>query len=236
MVDKAFEALSCTNFFSADVSTLFSVMLAHDLPVEMKRRLLGMLNCDRLIVRPDFLKSKIAGSLDATRLVYWDRALPRAYVAGGMEVLPNDLSVIVSLGTRPFDPEGVALTGRQSAGEDSFADLKPGKVKHKIRRLEYGQNSLKIDVQTDSSGILVVSDTYYPGWHATVDGKVVPIYKVNGAFRGVRIQAGTSTVKMEYRPAFLRLGIAISLVTLTLVIALAIFAKGTNVDPCRLSK
>ncbi|HWB84602.1 MAG TPA: YfhO family protein [Bryobacteraceae bacterium] len=50
-------------------------------------------------------------------------------------------------------------------------------------------------------GMVVLSDTFYPGWRARVDGKPTPIYEVNGAMRGVPAPAGTHTVTMDYRPA-----------------------------------
>ena len=71
---------------------------------------------------------------------------------------------------------------------------------------------LAIQIQTSSadSSILVVADTFYPGWNATVDGQSTPIYRANLAFRAVIVPAGRHTVTMTYDPASLRIGMLVS--------------------------
>ncbi|MCF6287524.1 MAG: YfhO family protein, partial [Candidatus Hydrogenedentes bacterium] len=70
--------------------------------------------------------------------------------------------------------------------------------------------SLVIDVDTDDAGILVVADTYAPGWRAYVDGKRAPLVKVNGLFRGVLVSPGTHVVQFSYAPMSVTLGLLVS--------------------------
>jgi hypothetical protein len=49
-------------------------------------------------------------------------------------------------------------------------------------------------------GMVVLSDTYFPGWEAEVDGTPVPIYEADTAIRGVVVDHGTHIVEMRYRP------------------------------------
>jgi uncharacterized membrane protein YfhO len=63
----------------------------------------------------------------------------------------------------------------------------------------------------DDPGLLVVSDSYYPGWRAWVDGNSVAIHRVNYGFRGVVVPAGRHTVEMEYEPASFQVGLFLSL-------------------------
>lgn len=65
-------------------------------------------------------------------------------------------------------------------------------------------------VEAAESAMLVLTDTDYPGWSATVDGEQVPIQRVNGAFRGVGVAAGEHDVSFVYRPASLGRGAIIS--------------------------
>ena len=58
----------------------------------------------------------------------------------------------------------------------------------------------------DRPGLLVLSDAYYPGWRATVDGEAAPIYPTNVLFRGVPIPAGEHTVVFTYAPSGWLLG------------------------------
>ena len=61
---------------------------------------------------------------------------------------------------------------------------------------------------------LVLSDVHYPGWKATVDGRDVPIDRVDYLLRGVAVPAGEHTVELRYRPAAWRAGWIVSLVAL----------------------
>ena len=58
--------------------------------------------------------------------------------------------------------------------------------------------------------LLIVSETYYPGWDAYVDGKPQPIYEVFGALRGVVLESGSHRVEMRYRPDVVSIGAALS--------------------------
>jgi hypothetical protein len=87
---------------------------------------------------------------------------------------------------------------------------------------EDAQN-LSISVQSPQGGWLVVADTYYPGWLATVDGTETPIYRANLAFRAVEIPSGDHTVRMLYRPNSWNLGLTISAAALAIwVLMLAV--------------
>lgn len=59
-------------------------------------------------------------------------------------------------------------------------------------------------------GLLVDSDTFYPGWEAAVDGRPVRMYEVNGAMRGVPVPAGAHGIEMRYRPRTVHLGAALT--------------------------
>jgi uncharacterized membrane protein YfhO len=48
--------------------------------------------------------------------------------------------------------------------------------------------------------MVVLSDVFFPGWRAGVDGHVTPIYEVNEAMRGVIVPKGEHTITMRYAP------------------------------------
>ncbi len=76
-----------------------------------------------------------------------------------------------------------------------------------------------MDVNASSAGMLVLSEMYYPGWKATVNGKQSEIYPVDGALRGIEVSAGPNRVELEYAPFSFRAGAALSLLTLAGVLA-----------------
>ena len=63
------------------------------------------------------------------------------------------------------------------------------------------------------AGWLVLRDLYWPGWRATVDGRSVPLYLADGAFRAVRLEAGTHEVRFVYRPSSVAVGVALSVLS-----------------------
>jgi hypothetical protein len=67
-----------------------------------------------------------------------------------------------------------------------------------------------IAVETSTPRLLVLADTYYPGWTATLDGTPATIVRTDFAFRGVLVPADTHRVDFRYRPQSLRLGAIIS--------------------------
>ena len=59
-------------------------------------------------------------------------------------------------------------------------------------------------------GMVILTDTWFPGWRATVDGRAATIEKAYGAFRGVVVEAGDHTIEMRYRPWSVFVGAALS--------------------------
>lgn len=72
------------------------------------------------------------------------------------------------------------------------------------------RNRVRLAVSCDKDAILVLSDTYYPGWTATVDSVNVPVIAANVNSRAVIVPAGEHTVDFVYKPKLLSLGILIS--------------------------
>ncbi len=70
--------------------------------------------------------------------------------------------------------------------------------------------SLTVENTTGRDATLVLRDTLYPGWIATVDSVGTPIDRADTLFRGVRVPPGTHAVTFNYRPWPARLGIAVS--------------------------
>jgi hypothetical protein len=82
-----------------------------------------------------------------------------------------------------------------------------------------GLSDTKVLVKTKSlsDSFLVLSDIYYPGWQASIDGKQTEIFQTNYVLRGVKVPEGTHTVKFEFKPMSFHLGAGISAAALCLV-------------------
>jgi len=79
-----------------------------------------------------------------------------------------------------------------------------------VRIVEYSDMHVEIAVRASQQGLLVLADTYYPGWEAAVDGVPAHIYRTNYLFRGVLVGPGEHRVTFDYRPASFRRGAWIS--------------------------
>lgn len=73
-----------------------------------------------------------------------------------------------------------------------------GEAAARIRSWKPGR--VEVDLRAPSPGVLVLHDTYYPGWVATLDGTAVPILRADTLFRGVEVPAGDHRVVFEYKP------------------------------------
>jgi len=83
--------------------------------------------------------------------------------------------------------------------------------------LQDAPNRVTIRAALDAPGYLVLSDTWYPGWRATVNGEPADILRANYAFRAVWLEAGERVVEMTYHPASALAGGAVSLAALFLL-------------------
>lgn len=81
-------------------------------------------------------------------------------------------------------------------------------------------NTVTISVNAPQAGWLVLADTDYPGWKATIDGEPVPIYRANLMFRAVQVDAGLQEVVFRYEPDWLAPALLITVVSLVVLLFL----------------
>lgn len=94
-----------------------------------------------------------------------------------------------------------------------------------IRLVEYEPTRLALETDAPTATVAVVSELFYPGWTATVDGIAQPIHLTNFLLRGVALPPGRHRIEMQYRAPAARNGALISLCTLLLIILLSVCAR-----------
>jgi hypothetical protein len=88
----------------------------------------------------------------------------------------------------------------------------------RVRLVTYKAKEVVLECDADSGGFLYMSDTYYPGWRAYVDGKRTTIYRANLAFRAVYVPAGAHTAVFRYVPMSFYIGLGLTLLGIALCI------------------
>ncbi len=86
----------------------------------------------------------------------------------------------------------------------------PDQIESVVEQPEYAEVSVRMACR----GLLIVSDNWYPGWKAEVDGKAVEILRVDTAIRGIALEAGQHRVEMSYRPRSVMLGVLLLVIGL----------------------
>ena len=102
--------------------------------------------------------------------------------------------------------------------KEKLPNIIESQVFGRVTLLSYKPNKVVMESQSDSSGFLYISDTYYPGWRAYVDGKETKIYRANLAFRAVEVPKGRHTVVFRYVPISFYIGLALTLFGIALCV------------------
>ena len=84
------------------------------------------------------------------------------------------------------------------------------------------------EMTSDSAGLLVLADLYYPGWSAEVDGRPAPVLRADGLFRAVALTPGSHRVVFRYRPLSVFAGAGL---TAAAFIAILVLLSGRSPEP-----
>lgn len=143
----------------------------------------------------------------ASRVYRNDRVMPRAFLADEWRRLAGD-DARRALRSGSFDMSRMVLLER---------DLPPGQMVQRggaapglATVVRYESERVTIETEADAARLLVLTDTYFPGWVATVDGTGADILRANYAFRAVVVPPGRHTVEFRYQPSSFRLGAGLS--------------------------
>ena len=86
----------------------------------------------------------------------------------------------------------------------------PGRITAISPKVDTTTRNVVVEATLSKPGFLLLLDTYFAGWTATVNGQPARIYRADYNFRAVQLSAGPSTVCFAYRPASFRLGLMIA--------------------------
>jgi len=175
----------------------------------------------RYTVKP--ATSTDAGSVyqDAAWKVYENpRAYPRAWLVHHTLTQPTLSELRKRLDAPETDPHRVALLPVRL--DTSLDPAKEG-ASEQVHVGRYAPNRMELDVHAAGRALLVLSELYYPGWAASVNGKPARIWKVDGFLRGIVVPLGDSQVSLRYRPASIYIGAAVTVAAFVSILSAPIW-------------
>ncbi|OYT75724.1 MAG: hypothetical protein CFK49_01620 [Armatimonadetes bacterium JP3_11] len=157
----------------------------------------------------------------------WREFSPAPVQLQPVEWLPDEEAVWARLQQNPF-PKAIPVFGedaRRALQEYGTGAFVAGAM---LEWLEYRATRVALRVVNPArqTAWLLMTDTWYPGWSATVNGKSVPLLQANGAFRAVPIPPGESQVEMRFLPRSFQIGALLSLMSLALLLLLSRVRRG----------
>jgi hypothetical protein len=106
-------------------------------------------------------------------------------------------------------------------GSPSAYSPEPGAHQGTASVAAFEPERVVVRTKSDSQGLLVLAESWYPGWRATVGGKPSEVFPVNGWMRGVVVPAGQNEVVFAFHSRLLASGLAVSLASAAILLALA---------------
>ncbi|MBI2845726.1 MAG: YfhO family protein [Chloroflexi bacterium] len=134
---------------------------------------------------------------------------PRAYVTYEVAVM-SDRKALRVLSDPQWDIQSTVIL----AEESPFPALDSPIAGHMANITLYEPEKIVIEADARANGFLILSEIFYPGWRATVDGIGAKIYRANYTLHAIPLTPGKHTVEMVYDPPSVKMGISISLLTL----------------------
>jgi len=146
--------------------------------------------------------------------------VPKAYLAGRLHAAQTNADGFEQIASPDFRPGKDAVVATLPP---DWQDAPPnatdeGRATVLLNRPE----RLNLEVETPRRVLLVLNDSYYPGWHARLDGVEVDILRVNVLVRAVLVPHGHHYVDFSYRPWSFRIGALVSFATAGLLVASAV--------------
>jgi hypothetical protein len=196
--------------------------VANKLPLEQLGILLGALNVNYLFsfqALMDGESIKLANHFEEypSWLYRIERVVPRIYIVPKIRFEKDPIKTLTLLSSKDFDPfKEVILETALSAAEATGFEAN-------LNIAKYTSTYVVVRASLNKSGILVLADSYYPGWKASVNGKDEIIRRANLFFRAVSLPPGNHTVEFRYEPMSFRIGLAVSIATLVVLLLVSVF-------------
>jgi uncharacterized membrane protein YfhO len=123
-----------------------------------------------------------------------------------------------------FDPaKTILIEKKQDAPRLIRAASRPASPMGQVQVLSHRPNHMALRTESSEAGLLFLSEVFYPGWKAFLDGQSTPILRGNYLFRVLEVPEGHHEVRLEFDPWTIKAGTGITLATSLLLMAVTLF-------------
>jgi len=155
--------------------------------------------------------------------------LRRAWLVNAFRVMDSK-SILSMMASKEFDPRREVLL-EETPPSGNFPQKGGVGDGGKVEFISESNNRLDLQVRATENVLLVLSDTYFPGWRALVNGKQRKIYRANYNFRAIPLEVGEWEIKFIYDPVSFKIGAWVSLFTFVGIIGF--FLKPSKKKPTK---
>ena len=150
--------------------------------------------------------------------------LPRAFVVAGsgLRLIPGATEQMEAVKHTTFDPLRTVVVGSTPKEFAETSAVSSDVFKGSVDIIDSDVNGYLFRVQASGPAILVVSQNYFPGWTATIDGRSVSVFPADHALTGIAVPPGDYDVRFEFQSATFKAGALASLLSVTLLLGLAV--------------
>ena len=147
--------------------------------------------------------------------------LPRAFFVSNWTWQPDVASSVITLQAPNFDPRQTAVlignpTANGANGGTSFDETAVANI------IQFEPEQITIQTETAVPGLLILTEAFYPGWQATLDGDRTTIYQADAYFQGVFVPEGTHEIVFTFQPDSFANGRIITIIGLAIVLLLIV--------------
>lgn len=142
--------------------------------------------------------------------------LPRASLFRHVVIARSESDALRVLTAPSFDPHRDVAIEDPDAAVATLGGATPEAVRAATIRT-YGSRAVDIRTTVARTSVLVLNDTYFPGWTADIDGRPTRIYRADDLFRGILVPPGTHDVAFRYEPQSFRIGMHVTEWSLAIV-------------------
>jgi len=161
---------------------------------------------------------KNTASMNGWKIMESKHVTPRAFLTSEYKIIKTPKDYEIALMDKTFLPEKTVLL--ETAPD--FANM-PASSTGTVQIKTYQPNKIVMETNTTIPAMLVLTDTYYPGWTALVDNTPTPIFRADYTYRALKVPTGIHTVVLYFNPLSVRIGLILTISSILILLVFLIF-------------